>query len=100
MWRDLNTRPGGRRDGFMNVANIVAAPAGASYRERGRKAPMFTWTRAAAAGFVLLLEAAAGPPPAPTIAHTDTLFGMTFDDPYAWMEEGGPDFDTWIAGQS
>jgi prolyl oligopeptidase len=84
----------------MNVANIVAAPAGASYRERGRKAPMFTWTRAAAAGFVLLLEAAAGPPPAPTIAHTDTLFGMTFDDPYAWMEEGGPDFDTWIAGQS
>lgn len=57
-------------------------------------------TRTFAAALVILLATAAGPPPAPTVPHTDTLFGMTFDDPYAWMEDGGPGFDSWIAGQS
>jgi prolyl oligopeptidase len=49
---------------------------------------------------VILLAAAAGPPPAPTIPHSETLFGMTFDDPYAWMEEGGPGLTAWMAEQN
>lgn len=30
---------------------------------------------------------------------TDTLFGVSLSDPYRWMEQGGPEFDTWIAEQ-
>lgn len=44
----------------------------------------------------ILLGAADPPPPAPVIPHAETLFGMTFDDPYHWMENGGPAFDHWI----
>ena len=44
--------------------------------------------------------AAAGPPPTPTVDHTETLFGMTFQDPYYWMEAGGPAFDGWLSAQA
>src|SRR5262249_27414227 len=48
----------------------------------------------------LLALAAAGPPPAPTVPHVDTLFGMRFEDPYHWMEAGGPQFDAWMTAQA
>jgi len=44
--------------------------------------------------------AAAGPPPTPTVDHTETLFGMTFQDPYYWMEAGGAAFDAWLSAQA
>ena len=47
-----------------------------------------------------LLLPGAGPPPTPTVDHTDTLFGMTFQDAYNWMEGGGPTFDAWMHGQA
>ena len=47
-----------------------------------------------------LLLTAAGPPPTPTVDHTETLFGLTFQDAYNWMEAGGPTFDAWIDGQA
>ena len=43
---------------------------------------------------------ASGPPPAPRVDHTETLFGMTFNDPYFWMEAGGRTFDNWISEQA
>jgi prolyl oligopeptidase len=43
---------------------------------------------------------AAGPPPTPVVNHVETLFGMKFNDPYFWMEAGGPAFDKWISAQS
>ena len=47
-----------------------------------------------------LLLLAAGPPPTPTVDHTDTLFGISFPDAYHWMEAGGPTFDTWMRDQA
>jgi prolyl oligopeptidase len=49
---------------------------------------------------VAMLLIGAGPPPAPRIEHVETLFGMTFDDPYFWMEAQGPDFKDWILAQA
>jgi prolyl oligopeptidase len=43
---------------------------------------------------------AAGPPPTPTVPHIDRMFGMTFSDPYQWMEKGGPRFDAWLSAQN
>jgi prolyl oligopeptidase len=43
---------------------------------------------------------AAGPPPTPTVAHVDRMFGMSFADPYHWMEAGGPAFNDWLSAQS
>src|SRR5215475_10706333 len=43
---------------------------------------------------------AAGPPPTPTVQHVDRLFGMSFEDPYYWMEAGGPTFDAWLTTQA
>lgn len=51
---------------------------------------------AAAAACALI---AAGPPPTPTVYHAETLFGMTVQDPYHWMEAGGPAFDKWLSAQ-
>jgi prolyl oligopeptidase len=42
----------------------------------------------------------AGPPPTPTVEHVDRMFGMTFADPYHWMEAGGPAFDAWLTAQA
>jgi prolyl oligopeptidase len=57
-------------------------------------------TRAAALCTVLAFVAAAGPPPAPTVDHVETLFGMKFYDPYFWMEAGGAKFDQWMSAQA
>ena len=57
-------------------------------------------TRAAALCAALALLAAAGPPPAPTVDHVETLFGMKFYDPYFWMEAGGAKFDQWMSAQA
>ncbi len=43
---------------------------------------------------------AAGPPPTPTVSHVDRMFGMSFPDPYHWMEDGGPRFDAWLTAQA
>jgi prolyl oligopeptidase len=47
-----------------------------------------------------LVLPAAGPPPTPTVDYTETLFGLTFQDAYNWMEAGGPTFDAWMSGQA
>jgi prolyl oligopeptidase len=49
---------------------------------------------------ILVAAAGAPPPTALTVDHVETLFGMTFNDPYFWMEAGGPQFDDWISGQA
>jgi prolyl oligopeptidase len=49
---------------------------------------------------VLPLAAAAAPPPTPSVPHVDQYFGMTFSDPYHWMEDGGPRFEEWLTAQS
>jgi prolyl oligopeptidase len=47
-----------------------------------------------------ILLIAAGPPPTPTVEHVDRMFGMSFADPYHWMEDGGAAFDTWLTAQA
>ncbi len=47
-----------------------------------------------------LLLSAAGPPPTPTSPHVDWMFGMSFPDPYRWMEAGGPKFENWLASEA
>ena len=47
-----------------------------------------------------ILLTAAGPPPAPTVDHVETLFGLKFNDPYFWMEAGGAKFDQWMSAQA
>jgi prolyl oligopeptidase len=49
---------------------------------------------------VAIFTIAAGPPPTPTIDHVEKLFGMTFNDPYFWMEAGGAKFDQWMSAQA
>jgi len=49
---------------------------------------------------VAMVAIAAGPPPTPAIDHVEKLFGLTFDDPYFWMEAGGAKFDRWISAQA
>ncbi len=49
---------------------------------------------------IAMLTIAAGPPPTPAIEHVEKLFGMTFNDPYYWMEAGGPKFDRWMSAQA
>ncbi len=56
--------------------------------------------RTTAALFLATIVAAAGPPPTPTVDHTETLFGITINDYYYWMEAGGPDFEKWITAQA
>ena len=56
--------------------------------------------RIAATALAASALAAAGPPPTPTVDHTETLFGMTFQDPYYWMEAGGAAFDAWLSSQA
>ncbi len=56
--------------------------------------------RALALFAAAILTIAAGPPPTPTIDHVEKLFGMTFNDPYFWMEAGGPKFDQWMSAQA
>jgi hypothetical protein len=51
-------------------------------------------------GAATMLLTAAGPPPTATVEHVETLFGMTFNDPYYWMEAGGPTFDDWLSAQA
>jgi prolyl oligopeptidase len=53
---------------------------------------------ASSAACILLI--AAGPPPAPKVDHVVTLHGMTFHDPYFWMEGGGSAFDDWLSSQA
>jgi prolyl oligopeptidase len=43
---------------------------------------------------------AAGPPPTPKLDHIETLHGMTFNDPYYWMEAGGPVFGDWLSAEA
>ena len=43
---------------------------------------------------------AAEPPPTPMAEHVDRMFGMTFSDPYHWMEDGGARFDDWLTAQA
>jgi prolyl oligopeptidase len=47
-----------------------------------------------------VLLVAAGPPPTPMVEHVDRMFGMTFADPYHWMEDGGSKFDDWLSAQA
>ena len=57
-------------------------------------------TRTGALCAVLAFLTAAGPPPAPTVDHVETLFGMKFYDPYFWMEAGGDEFHRWMSAQA
>jgi prolyl oligopeptidase len=50
------------------------------------------------AGVILLTGGS--PPPTPKVNHVEKLFGMTFNDPYAWMEAGGTTFDDWLSTQA
>ncbi|MGH7152396.1 MAG: hypothetical protein ACREF3_00605, partial [Acetobacteraceae bacterium] len=66
----------------------------------GSHADPITWlARAAVLIAAAVSLAAAGPPPTPAIDHVEKLFGMTYNDPYFWMESGGPAFDNWMAAQ-
>jgi prolyl oligopeptidase len=56
--------------------------------------------RIAATVLAASVVAAAGPPSTPTVDHVETLFGMTFQDPYYWMEAGGATFDAWLSAQA
>jgi prolyl oligopeptidase len=47
-----------------------------------------------------IVVAAAGPPPAPKVDYAETLFGLTINDDYHWMEAGGDDFDAWLKAQA
>ena len=53
-----------------------------------------------AAALVALALGAAGPPPTPMVDHSETLFGITLNDPYNWMEQGGPAFEDWLSAQA
>lgn len=55
---------------------------------------------AAATAAVASLVGAASPPPTPRIEHAETLFGITIQDPYFWMENGGNAFGEWLAAQA
>src|SRR5215475_662064 len=56
--------------------------------------------RLAATILIASVLIAAGPPATPTVDFVETLFGMTFKDPYHWMEAGGPVFDTWLSAEA
>lgn len=47
-----------------------------------------------------MLLTAAGPPPTPKVDHLETLFGMTLNDPYYWMEAGGSAFEDWLSAEA
>lgn len=57
-------------------------------------------TFAAFAACILVTVAGAPPPKAPAIDHVETVFGITFSDPYFWMEAGGQAFDDWMSAQA
>ena len=56
--------------------------------------------RLAATMLAVSVLTAAGPPAAPTVDHVETLFGMTFYDPYHWMEAGGAAFNAWLSAEA
>jgi prolyl oligopeptidase len=53
---------------------------------------------ACCASFVLLM--AAGPPQTPKVDYVERIHGMTFDDPYHWMETGGSAFNDWLSAEA
>lgn len=41
-----------------------------------------------------------GAPAAKVVPFTETVHGIAVDDPYRWMESGGPDYDAWLKAQA
>ncbi len=41
-----------------------------------------------------------GAPIAKVVPFTETVQGIPVDDPYRWMESGGPDYDAWLKAQA
>jgi prolyl oligopeptidase len=41
-----------------------------------------------------------GAPPAKTVPFTEAVQGISVDDPYRWMEAGGPDYEPWMRAQA
>ena len=67
-------------------------------RVKALRVSMF-WLIRAAVALATVALAGAGPPPTPKIDYVERLFGMTFEDPYHWMEAGGREFDAWLSAQ-
>jgi len=41
-----------------------------------------------------------GAPAAKVVPFTETVHGITVDDPYRWMETGAPDYEPWMRAQA